>query len=85
MDIQLLISKRKEKKISQSQLAKLCGFTRQAYNNYENGSRRLSVDKAQTIADVLEFDWTLLFPKRKNILAHTPPQSQQQSQAGSGE
>ena len=50
---------RKDKKMSQEDVGKASGLSRQYYNMIETGHRGkpLSVDVAKKIAAVLEFDW----------------------------
>lgn len=47
---------REEKGISQKDVAKKIGFTRQYYNMIENGERRPSAEVAQKIAEILDFE-----------------------------
>lgn len=49
---------RKDKNLSQQQVADSSKISRAAYSNIENGVRKPSVDTAKKIADVLDFDWT---------------------------
>lgn len=57
---QWLTDVRKEKKISQEEIAQKVGVTRQMISAIENGTTP-SVKTAQKIASVLDFDWTLFF------------------------
>ncbi len=47
---------RKQKKLTQSQLAQQCGITKSAISNYENDVSTPDVDKLSTIMDCLEVD-----------------------------
>ncbi len=53
-----LMNIREKKKLSQSQLAKNIGVSRQAINSIEHGKRKPSVEIAKKIANELNFDWT---------------------------
>ena len=53
-----LIDLRKEKGLTQFEIAERAGVTQQFYNYIENGRRRPSVSVAKKIAAVLGFDWT---------------------------
>ncbi len=48
-------------KLSQSDVAFKSGITQQQYSFIENGNRSPSVDTAQSIANVLGFNWTRFF------------------------
>jgi len=58
MDLQDL---RKKKCYTQNGLAKLCGVTQQAIQQYENGSRRPSPEVAIRLGELLGFEWTRFF------------------------
>lgn len=60
-----LIKKRNQRGLSQLEVAKIVDVTQQFYAYIENGTRRPGPEIAQKIADVLDFDWTLFFPKKK--------------------
>ena len=53
-----LIDLRKEKGLTQFEIAERAGVPQQFYNYIENGRRRPSVSVAKKIAAVLGFDWT---------------------------
>lgn len=57
---------RQEKKLTQLQLADLCGCDRTMIGKIETGEVNPSVKLAKTIADVLGFDWTLFYEKIKS-------------------
>jgi len=61
-----LVKKRKEKNMSQQDLADSVGVSQQLIGFIEQNKRRPSVDTAQAIADVLDCDWRLFFPKQTN-------------------
>ena len=56
-----LIEKRKNKKISQEELAKKCDVAQVTIARIENGERRPSPELAKKIADVLNFSWTKFY------------------------
>ncbi len=56
-----LVEKRKEKKLTQQEIADKIGVSRQYYNDLENEKRSPSVGLAQKIGDVLGIDWTIFF------------------------
>jgi Predicted transcriptional regulators len=45
---------RKERKLSQNDMAKFLGITRQGYGNYESGARRPDNETLQKLADFFE-------------------------------
>ena len=53
-----LIEKRRNKQISQEELAKKCDVSQVTIARIENGERRPSPELAKKIADVLNFSWT---------------------------
>lgn len=61
-----LIEIRKQKKVSQVYMAKNLGVTRQAYNHYETGRRKVPPEKAIIIGEVLEFPWEWFYKRDKN-------------------
>ena len=61
-----LIKIRKDKGLTQVQVAKLSQISQQLYNFIENGNRGVSVETGKKIAKVLGFDWTEFYKKRKN-------------------
>lgn len=56
---------REAKGLEQKEVADKVGKTQACYSFIESGDRRPSVELAQKIASVLEFDWTLFFPENK--------------------
>ena len=52
---------RREKKMTQQQLAELSGCDRTMIGKIETGEVKPSVRLAKTIASVLGFDWTLFY------------------------
>lgn len=60
---------RTSKRMTQTQLAELCGCDRTMIGKIETGEVKPSVKLAKTIADVLGFDWTTFYedvePDRK--------------------
>lgn len=56
-----LIEKRKNKKISQEELAKKCDVAQVTIARIEAGERRPSPELAKKIADVLNFSWTKFY------------------------
>lgn len=52
---------RKEKKLTQKEVAQASGLSRVSYCNIENGKRNPSVATAKRIASVLGIDWTMFF------------------------
>lgn len=59
MDI--MVRKRKEKKLTQAELAQLVGCSQRAIAGYELEERKPSVPMAMRIGQVLEFAWTEFF------------------------
>ncbi|MDD4590122.1 MAG: helix-turn-helix transcriptional regulator [Parabacteroides sp.] len=57
---------RKNKNLTQQQVACMANIKRTHYTQIETGSRNPSVKVAKCIADVLEFDWTLFFKNESN-------------------
>lgn len=53
--------RREEKNMTQSDLAKHVGISRQAISNIENGIAKPDVRHAKLIGQALEFDWWDLF------------------------
>ena len=56
-----LKEKRKEKGLSQEELAKECGVFRTHISNIEKGVTKPSVNLAKRIGQILEFDWTKFY------------------------
>lgn len=52
---------RKTAKLSQKAVADLCGISQPFYNYIENGKRSPSVNTAQKIAKIFNFDWTKFY------------------------
>jgi transcriptional regulator with XRE-family HTH domain len=52
---------RNSKNMTQADLANKAGISQQYYSFIENGDRVPSVDKAQSIANILGFQWTRFF------------------------
>ena len=52
---------RNGKRMTQESVAEASNISRPFYNEIENGSKNPSVGSAKSIANVLEFDWTLFF------------------------
>lgn len=63
MDLQ---TKRQENNLTQLQLAEKCGCDRTMIAKIETGEVNPSVKLAKTIADVLDFDWTLFYEDVKS-------------------
>ncbi len=55
------MSQRKEKGLTQQEMADEVGVSRQYYNDIENGKRQPSVTIAKKIGEVLEVEWTIFF------------------------
>lgn len=55
---------------TQDLTAKKAGIHRSSYTHIENGRRNPSVNTAQKIAKVLEFDWTLFFNQNGGETPH---------------
>lgn len=58
-----LIELRKQKKLSQQELADKVGVTRQMISAIENGDATPSVPKAQIIGELLGCEWTKFYEK----------------------
>ena len=56
-----LKDKRVSNKMTQEEVALNVGVSRQGYSLIEAGTRRPSPEKANKIAEVLGFDWTLFY------------------------
>ena len=52
---------RKEKHLTQEEVAKAVGISRVAYTNIENGKRHPSPKVAKRLASVLGIPWTVFF------------------------
>lgn len=57
----LLSEKRKNRKLTQSDIAARIGISRTHYTNIEKGYRRPSPEIAQKLGEVLEIDWTVFY------------------------
>lgn len=51
--------------MTRAELATNLNITETAYFYIENNKRNPSVELAQKIANILDFDWTLFYPKKK--------------------
>lgn len=51
--------------MTEKAVADQAGITQAHYHYIENGQRNPAPDVAQRIADVLGFDWTLFYPRKK--------------------
>ncbi len=49
---------RRDKELSQNEIAERVNCSQNHYSNIENGKRKPSVKVAKKIAEVLDFDWT---------------------------
>lgn len=56
-----LIATRRERGLSQKEVAKRIGLAQPSYCTIEKGKTRPTVDTAKRIAGVLGFDWTRFF------------------------
>lgn len=56
-----LINERKVKNMTQEEIARKTGVTRQLISILENGNSSPSVPTAKKIAEALGFDWQLFF------------------------
>jgi putative transcriptional regulator len=56
-----LVAKRKEKGLTQQEMADQIEVSRQYYTDIENGKRQPSVSTAKKIGEVLEVEWTIFF------------------------
>lgn len=59
-------AKRKEHKLTQTELGQICGIAQRTVAAYEAGERRPSPEVAQKIAQALEFPWTDFFEEDEN-------------------
>lgn len=64
-----VVSKRKQLKITQAQLAKETGMSRSVLSNLENGTYKPSIDQLEAIASVLNFDLTEMFVEQADQVA----------------
>ncbi len=56
------------KKLSQKELADELGVTTATISRYESGERKLPVETAKRIAEILEVDWYTLFDEKEQGL-----------------
>ena len=61
-----LISLRKNKNLSQREVADVAGISNNYYSWIETGMRGVPVHTAKKIAEALDFDWTLFYEDEKN-------------------
>ncbi|NLY09395.1 MAG: helix-turn-helix transcriptional regulator [Tissierellia bacterium] len=59
--MQRLTDERVSKGFTKRELAKLIGIKEARYGHYENGKRKLPVEIAKRIGEVLEIDWKDLY------------------------
>lgn len=59
-----LVNKRKEKKMTQKQVAKEVGISRSFYSEIENGAKYPGGKTAKKIADALKFDMDIFFDEK---------------------
>lgn len=59
--MEIMVKKRKEKKLTQAELAQLAGCSQRAIAGYELEERKPSVQMAMKIGEVLGFPWTRFF------------------------
>lgn len=65
---EMIIAKRKEKKLTQAQLAEMTGIHRAMISRLESLDYIPSIEQLQTIAETLEFEVTDLFENNKQIV-----------------
>ena len=58
---EILLQKRKEKNMRQTELSNLLGIDQSTYSCYECGRRKLSVEMAKQIANIFDTDWAQFF------------------------
>lgn len=56
-----LIGLRIKKKLSQDELANMCGVTQMTISNIESGRRRPSPKLAKQLAKIFKFKWTKFY------------------------
>lgn len=54
---------RKRKNMSQADLAKKLGITVTTISRYERGQRKIPVEKAKRLGEILEVNWIIFFGK----------------------
>ncbi|WP_017726732.1 helix-turn-helix transcriptional regulator [Halalkalibacterium ligniniphilum] len=57
----ILEEKRKELNLTQEEMAKQLGVTRQYYNAIENNKKQPSVDLAKQLGAIVGIEWTIFF------------------------
>lgn len=60
-----LVEIRKNRKLTQQEVADLVDVSRQAYSSYETGIRRPSPEVAMRLGAALDFDWTRFYEPEK--------------------
>ncbi|WP_010532474.1 helix-turn-helix transcriptional regulator [Lentibacillus jeotgali] len=58
-----LLSIRKQRELTQAEVAKKAGIARTTYSMIETGERGATVKNAKKISSILGFDWTVFFEK----------------------
>lgn len=53
--------KRKQMNLTQEEVARQLGVTRQYYNAIENNKKKPSVDLAKQLSNILGVEWTIFF------------------------
>ncbi|WP_079475585.1 helix-turn-helix transcriptional regulator [Marinococcus halophilus] len=56
-----LLNTRKQKGLTQEEVAKKIGISRNAYAMIERGDRGVTVSNAKKLADLFGFEWTIFF------------------------
>ena len=64
--MEIMVQKRKEKKLTQTELAQLVGCSQRAIAGYELDERKPSVPMAQRIGRELSFPWTRFYEDEKS-------------------
>lgn len=59
--MEIMVQKRKEKKLTQAELAQMVGCSQRAIAGYELEERKPSVPMAQRIGQTLGFPWTRFY------------------------
>lgn len=65
--MEIMVQKRKEKKLTQAELAQQAGCSQRAIAGYELGERRPSVQMAKKIGDLLDIPWTDFFEEETGV------------------
>lgn len=63
--MEIMIQKRKEKKLTQTELAQMLGCSQRAVAGYELGNRKPSVPMAKKIGTMLGFPWTAFYEEEE--------------------